>query len=320
MNPYYPDVKKEYTPSVSSRSVQERQALMVEMPQPMEGLHDVGPPPFLTKIYDMVDDQSMDHIVCWKRGGQSFVVWDPHAFSTNLLPRYFKHNNFSSFVRQLNTYGFRKIDPDIWEFANEGFVRGQRHNLKNIRRRKTSAQPPVPQQAITPCLEVGKFGIDGEVKRLRRDKQILMTELVKLRQQQQNTRARLQAMELRLQGTEQKQQKMMSFLAKAMQNPDFVQKLVRHGKSKDLEETTINKKRRFIDYGQGSMLIKDEPQEWEDPSGFEMSELDELALEMQGFGRPKRGQEVPNDLDEFECEDRELDDEFWEELFSNSSV
>lgn len=96
MEPFYPVVKEEYPSN--------KQSAIINMPQPMEGLHDVGPPPFLTKIYDMVDDQSIDHIVSWSRGGQSFVVWDPHAFSVNLLPRYFKHNNFSSFVRQLNTY------------------------------------------------------------------------------------------------------------------------------------------------------------------------------------------------------------------------
>ncbi|KAJ0581859.1 putative transcription factor HSF-type-DNA-binding family [Helianthus annuus] len=304
MNPYYPSVKQEY-PS------REKQPVMADMPQPIEGLHEAGPPPFLTKIYDMVDDHSVDHIVSWSRGGQSFVVWDPHAFSTNLLPRYFKHNNFSSFVRQLNTYGFRKIDHDVWEFANEGFLRGQRHNLKNIKRRKTPSQNLVPQQATRSCVEVGNFGIDGEVKRLRRDKQILMMELVSLRQQQQSTRAHLQAMELRLQGTEQKQQKMMSFLAKAMQSPNFVQKLVSHGKRKELEDVVMNKRRRLIDHGQGSMLIKHEPEE------YEMSELDALALEMQGFGRPKRNQEeVFNDLDEFEGGDGDLDEEFWEELFN----
>jgi hypothetical protein len=61
-------------------------------------------PPFLAKTYEMVDDPSSDPIVSWSKSNKSFVVWNPPEFARVLLPRFFKHNNFSSFIRQLNTY------------------------------------------------------------------------------------------------------------------------------------------------------------------------------------------------------------------------
>ena len=75
-----------------------------EFPKPMVGLHEVGPPPFLKKTFEMVEDPETDPIVSWSEARDSFIVWDSHEFSIVLLPKYFKHSNFSSFIRQLNTY------------------------------------------------------------------------------------------------------------------------------------------------------------------------------------------------------------------------
>nr|AFP57457.1 truncated heat shock factor A4c [Arabidopsis thaliana] len=61
-------------------------------------------PPFLTKTYEMVDDSSSDSVVAWSENNKSFIVKNPAEFSRDLLPRFFKHKNFSSFIRQLNTY------------------------------------------------------------------------------------------------------------------------------------------------------------------------------------------------------------------------
>ncbi|KAJ3680144.1 hypothetical protein LUZ60_016422 [Juncus effusus] len=102
--------------------------------------------PFLTKTYQLVDDQATDDVISWNGDGTAFVVWKSTDLARDLLPRFFKHNNFSSFVRQLNTYGFKKIS-DRWEFSNVNFRRGERRLLSEIQRRRTSpcSNSPPPQ-------------------------------------------------------------------------------------------------------------------------------------------------------------------------------
>lgn len=214
-------------------------------PRPKEGLHEIGPPPFLTKTFDMVEDPATDAVVSWSRGRNSFVVWDSHKFSTTMLPKYFKHSNFSSFIRQLNTYGFKKVDPDRWEFANEGFLGGQRHLLKTIRRRRNMAQTTQPKQEFGPCIEVGQYGIEEELEGLKRDRSLLMAEIVRLRQLQQHSKDQLVAMENRLRTTERKQQNMMGFLAKAFSNPEFLQRYMDKYTNKEQEQIEIGRKRRL---------------------------------------------------------------------------
>ncbi|VAI36580.1 unnamed protein product [Triticum turgidum subsp. durum] len=153
-----------------------------------------------------------------------------------------------------------KVDPDRWEFAAEGFLRGQKELLKTIRRRRPQSSPsgtPALQQQQQgqqqeACLEVGHFGPEGEVQRLHRDKGTLIAEVVKLRQEQQVTRAQMQEMEARLAATEQKQQQMTVFLARAMKSPSFLQMLVERqdqSRRKELADALLSKKRgRPIEY------------------------------------------------------------------------
>jgi hypothetical protein len=52
----------------------------------------------------MVDDSTCDDIVSWTENGTQFTIHQTNEFASELLPKYFKHRNFSSFVRQLNSY------------------------------------------------------------------------------------------------------------------------------------------------------------------------------------------------------------------------
>ncbi|KAI3459702.1 hypothetical protein Pfo_016365 [Paulownia fortunei] len=198
-----------------------------------------GPAPFLLKTYEMVDDTTTDAIVSWSGSRKSFVVWNPPEFQRVLLPSYFKHNNFSSFIRQLNTYGFRKIDPERWEFANDDFVKDQKHLLKNIHRRKPIHSHSQPQGSIDP--ERATF--EEEIDKLSREKTVIEGNVLGFKEQQSAAKVQLENLTQRIGSMEQRQESLLSFLEKAVQNPEFVERLAQKLESMDF--SAYNKKRRL---------------------------------------------------------------------------
>eukprot|EP00727_Mastigamoeba_balamuthi_P006870 m51a1_g2803 putative heat shock transcription (219) ;mRNA; f:96310-97330 len=106
--------------------------------------------PFVQKLYDLVSDPTTTHLVTWsaEHSNAAFIVFAPAEFATAVLPRYFKHSNFSSFVRQLNIYGFHKIESRTgYCFFHDQFRAGAPQLLRNIQRRK-----PVHRRAAAPAL------------------------------------------------------------------------------------------------------------------------------------------------------------------------
>ncbi|KAG1144356.1 hypothetical protein G6F37_011803 [Rhizopus arrhizus] len=120
--------------------------------------HSLLPPPpnstdkpahlntFVHKLYNMVIDPYYQHLISWSYSGSSFIVCNLMEFSKDVLPKHFKHNNFSSFVRQLNMYGFHKVNKSprghrtlaenqIWEFSHKKFLRNRIDLLDDIKRK-----------------------------------------------------------------------------------------------------------------------------------------------------------------------------------------
>ncbi|KVH93978.1 heat stress transcription factor A-6a-like [Cynara cardunculus var. scolymus] len=222
----------------------------VWVPKPIEGLRDGGPPPFLKKTFEMVDDPRTDSIISWSDSKKSFILWDPHKFSTDLLPQRFKHNNFSSFVRQLNTYRFKKIDPDRWEFANELFQKGKKHLLRDIKRRTNQTQITQKQLELEPpppSVHQTNSSIESELKSLRKDRAALRQEILKMKQQQENTEKHLEIVQERMRRTEFKQQRLLVFMSKAFRNPVFVQLLQHLMQKQEVGSVETCRKRRKLE-------------------------------------------------------------------------
>ncbi|OAA48087.1 flocculation suppression protein [Beauveria brongniartii RCEF 3172] len=127
---------------------------------------------FIHKLYNMLEDSQIQHLISWSATAESFVM-SPTADFSKVLSQYFKHTNISSFVRQLNMYGFHKErdvfhtgnpDTTLWEFkhGNGNFKRGDIAGLREIKRRAskqlgpkentyvkaTSSQPGTPAEPV----------------------------------------------------------------------------------------------------------------------------------------------------------------------------
>lgn len=137
------------------------------------------PNSFLSKLYQMANCDEPSHRECveWEGDGSYFWVTNAELFARNILPRYFKHNNYASFVRQvchafgfvlgfeslvsyfcssppahrqLNMYGFtrsttahkdREVRPGammVERFSHPKFLRGRADLLPEIRRKVPS--------------------------------------------------------------------------------------------------------------------------------------------------------------------------------------
>lgn len=122
--------------------------------------------PFLQHVVDILEEAD-DSVACWSADGQSFSVSDVKSFSRLHLASHFKSSQFSSFVRQLNFYGFHKVAQDgkkHWTFRHDLFIRGRPDLMQNIKR-KTSAEYHTAHKGEVAELRQRLGHLEGDLQR-----------------------------------------------------------------------------------------------------------------------------------------------------------
>ncbi|CAH0558345.1 unnamed protein product [Brassicogethes aeneus] len=160
-------------------------------------VNGMGVPLFLKKLWKILYDEDSENIIEWSPLGDAFIIYDQIQFMMVLLPKYFKHNNLASFVRQLNMYGFHKRqhsekDGEM-EFNHPYFMKDLPELLKFISRKapvhrnqqnSKDVAEPYELDAIFKSIKIMKNKqnlVDNELKSLKQENGALWSELNNLR-------------------------------------------------------------------------------------------------------------------------------------------
>lgn len=150
----------------------------------------------------MVSTSNPD-IVSWCDQGTTFVIHDPDVFVDCVVPEFFKHNNLSSFVRQLNFYGFRKVKDvnsanaapsKAMKFRHEKFLQGRSDLLVEVRK-------PVAQTA-------DKQVVDG----LKQEIHVLRDSLAVAKEQMDSMKQMMETFAMRERETHSQMKRMMELM------------------------------------------------------------------------------------------------------------
>ncbi|XP_066035416.1 heat shock factor protein 2 isoform X2 [Chamaea fasciata] len=177
--------------------------------QPSPPFTSPGVPAFLSKLWALLGETPSNQLITWSQNGKSFLVLNEQRFAKEILPKYFKHNNMASFVRQLNMYGFRKVvhvDSGIVKLERDGpvefrhayFRQGREDLLEHIKRKVSSSRPEenkIRQEDLSKIIcsaqkvQIKQTTIESQLSLLKRENESLWREVSELRakhlQQQQ---------------------------------------------------------------------------------------------------------------------------------------
>ncbi|KAL7506269.1 hypothetical protein ACHAXN_003609 [Cyclotella atomus] len=102
-------------------------------------------PCFPAKMHAILAAPELHDIVAWDDHGRSFRILKPKNFESDILPAFFEHSKFSSFIRQANGWGFRRFlaGPNRGSYYQEYFLRSMPWLCKSMRRPKVGEKKSI---------------------------------------------------------------------------------------------------------------------------------------------------------------------------------
>ncbi len=179
---------------------------------------------FIRKTYEMLEDQRFPDIVDWNPEGTAIVIKMPIEFGAKVLPTYFKHNNLTSFVRQLNMYNFHKRRTQKYDhvYYHDLFQKGKKHLLKEIKRKNQENSLANIQKAIEVLESVqGVQNQDAttnlyENQLLKKINKDALARISQLESKVKDLTVQNQALQSQISHQKQKEDVLVSFLADSM--------------------------------------------------------------------------------------------------------
>lgn len=99
---------------------------------------DVSFPEKLHRMLEAVEREGNSDVVSFFSHGRAFAIHKPRRFVLEIMARFFRQTRLTSFQRQLNLYGFRRISqgPDNGGYYHELFLKGRPGLCVNMKRTK----------------------------------------------------------------------------------------------------------------------------------------------------------------------------------------
>jgi len=84
----------------------------------------------------MLSREELNEIITWLPHGCSWKIVNKSRFVDKVIPKFFNHKNFKSFLRQVNGWGFMRVNKGLDEgsYYHKSFLRGEPMLARSINR------------------------------------------------------------------------------------------------------------------------------------------------------------------------------------------